>query len=286
MPELPEVETTARILKTKLVGKKISDIKIFSPKQFPDNPKLVIGSKITDVKRRAKILVIYLDKFVLTAHLKLTGQFVYADKTEGEKAVFGHPIPLSGGNSLPGRSTRVVLKFTDQSALFFNDLRKFGWIKILAKNKFNIETFSQLGVEPFSDKFTSKALKLMFDKTKRAVKTVLMDQKIIAGIGNIYANEALFFAKIHPQRPANSLSKKEIDLLKKAVLKVLEKGIANQGTSAADDAYIKPDGSKGKNQNYLSVYQKTGKDCIYCKGKIKKITIGGRGTFFCPICQK
>jgi len=286
MPELPEVETTARILKTKLVGKKIADVKIFSQKQFPNDPKLIIGSKIVNIKRRAKILVIYLDKLVLIIHLKLTGQLVYADKTEKGKAVFGHPIPLSGGSSLPGRSTRVTLEFSDRSVLYFNDLRKFGWIKIIPKSKFDIETFDNLGIEPFSKYFTSEALEKIFAKTRRAIKTVLMDQKLIAGIGNIYANEALFVAKINPQRPANSLSRKETDLLARAILQTLKKAVANQGTSAADDAYIKPDGSKGNNQNHLLVYQKTGSNCPNCSGKIKRITLGGRGTFFCPNCQK
>ena len=126
MPELPEVETIARMLKNLLVGKKIAEIEILSKKQFPNNPKLIIGSKIVGVDRRAKILIIYLDSdHLLITHLKLTGQLVFADNIKNDKAVFGHPIP--------GSSTRVVFKFTDQSALFFNDLRKFGWIKILKK---------------------------------------------------------------------------------------------------------------------------------------------------------
>jgi len=266
MPELPEVETTARILKTVLVGKTITSIEIFSKKQFPNDPKLIIGSKITDVDRRAKILVIYLDNnYLLITHLKLTGQLVFAG---------------------PGRSTRIVFRFADRSALFFNDLRKFGWIKILKKSQFNIDTFDNLGIEPLSNKFTQNGLINIFGKTRRAVKVVLMDQKLIAGIGNIYANEALFLAKINPQRPANSLLEKEIIALKKAIIKVLKDGIKYQGTSADDDAYIKPDGSKGSNQNYLLVYQKAGQKCPNCQQIIKRTTIGGRGTFFCPSCQK
>ncbi len=287
MPELPEVETTARMLKSLLVGKKITDIEILSEKQFPGDPKLIIDHKIVDISRRAKILIIYLDNdYLLITHLKLTGQLVFADNIKDSKAVFGHPIPLPGGNTLPGNSTRVTFKFADQSALFFNDLRKFGWIKILKKSQFDIDTFDNLGIEPLSEKFTTKNLEVIFAKTRRAIKVVLMDQKLIAGIGNIYANEVLFISKINPQKPANSLTKKEIVSLKNSIIKVLKTAIKFQGTSAADDAYIKPDGLRGSNQDHLLVYQKTGQKCPNCQKTIVRTTIGGRGTFSCPACQK
>lgn len=280
MPELPEVETTKQYLAPRIVGKRIKKIKILTEKQFIGNPKEVEGLKIIDLQRRAKILVWQLEKglFILI-HLKLTGQLVYARKLKDKKAIFSRSIPLSGGATLPGRTTRIII-YLNQGTVFFNDLRKFGWIKVV-KDKKELE---KMGVEPLSKKFTPKSLAKILSSSRRAVKAVLMDQKKIAGIGNIYANEILWEARIDPRKPANQV--KKINQLHQAIIKLLKKGIKYGGSSTADDAYIKPSGESGGYQKYLKVYQKDGEPCPRDKTLIKRIKINNRSTFFCPTCQK
>ena len=165
-------------------------------------------------------------------------------------------------------------------------MRKFGWIKVIPDQK-SEQKKEEYGPEPLEEKFTLEYLQDIFSKTRRAIKIVLMDQKKIAGLGNIYANEALFEAGIDPRRPANSLTYQEITKLYEAIIKVLQAAIKAGGTSAADDAYIKPDATPGGYQCYLKVYQQAGKPCPRCqKGIIKRLNLAGRGTFFCPRCQK
>jgi len=286
MPELPEVETIKRQLAKDVVGKKIAKIKILSAKQFIGKPDDVIGARIINVWRRAKLLGFDLDnQNTILAHLKLTGQFVFvADHKKAAVVKMPRPLPFAD-NQLPGRTTRIVLRFTDGSRLFFNDLRKFGWIKIVKSSKLKVQSLGY-GPEPLGKEFTLEYLERVFAKTRRAIKIVLMDQKKIAGIGNIYANEALFEAKIDPRRPANSLDGIEIRHLRQAVIKVLREGIKYGGTTAADDAYIRPDGTLGKYQQKLNIYQREGEPCSNCGSKVLRIKQGGRSTFFCPICQK
>lgn len=285
MPELPEVETTKIFLSRKIIGRKIKKIETFSAKQFIGDPELVKGLKITDIQRRAKILIWQLEKDLsFLIHLKLTGQIVYSDSLEKDRAVFGHPIPFAGGNSLPGKTTRIII-YLNKGAIFFNDLRKFGWIKIAKSEELKAKSLGKLGVEPLSKEFTSEKLRQILQKTRRPVKLVLIDQTKIAGIGNIYANDALYEAGIDPRKPANQVTK--TDELHKAIIKVLTEGIKYGGASAADEAYIKPDSTKGKYQDHFKVYQQTGKICPRCqKEKIQRINLAGRGTFFCPECQK
>jgi len=279
MPELPEVETTVRQLRQKVVGKKIKRVEILSAKQFPDSPQKIIGQKIVKVERRGKLIIIALKQAQLTIHLKLTGQLVFAPRLTKGKAVYSQPIPFAGGHTLPGRSTRVVVYFTDGSALFFNDLRKFGWMRLGRWE-------DKLGIEPLSPQFTLKKLKQALARTRRAIKVVLLDQERIAGIGNIYANEILFAAKIHPFQPANELTEKQIKALRQSIIKILRAGVKHRGTSAADDAYIKPDGKPGQYQSKLKVYQRDRQPCPRCQTEIVREKLGGRGTFFCPQCQR
>ncbi len=291
MPELPEVETTKRYLEKKIIGQRIKKIEILSPKQFIGDPKQIIGKKIVGLERRAKLLIWQLENdLFLLIHLKLTGQIVYHEKLAGKKAVFGHPIPFAGGPTLPGKSTRIVV-YLDKGVIFFNDLRKFGWMKVIQKPKtknqkdyLKLKIFEGLGVEPLSKDFTPEYLKKVLSRSRRAVKLVLMDQSKIAGIGNIYANEALWQAKIDPRKPAHQV--KRIKPLWQAIRKVLKEGIEYGGTSAADEAYIKPNGSPGQYQQHLAVYQREGKPCPRCQTPIKRIKINNRSTFFCPQCQK
>lgn len=298
MPELPEIETIRLSLQKAIVGKTIKNIEVRKPKIFKGNPKEVIGKKIENIKRRGKILIINLSQDLsLVIHFKLTGQLLWIEKSEIKKFAWqssfgaqkskimtlGHPIPFAG-SELPAKTTHVIFDI-DGGRLFYNDLRQFGWIKIANSDQLSVIS-DQLGVEPFSKEFTMSYLEQIFSKTKKPIKLVLMDQAKIAGIGNIYANEALFEAGISPAKPAKKLRNREIKKLRKSIRQVLEDGIKYGGSSAENEAYIKPNGTKGAYQEHLKVYQKEGETCLRCGTKIKRINLGGRGTFFCPKCQK
>lgn len=263
MPELPEVETIKNYLKRFVVGKRILNFENLNKKQIKVSENDVVGKKILDIERMGKILIIKLSgNKNLTAHLKMSGQFLY------------FPRNLEKGDL---KYARAIFKL-NKGYLVFNDVRKFGWLRV------GNEEIQKLGIEPFSKKFNIKNLEEIFKQTKRPIKLVLMDQRKIAGIGNIYANEALFLAKINPQKPANKLTKSEIKRLKNSIIKILKKALKYEGTSSR--FYLKPDQTKGHYQEKFLVYQKTSKDCPRCGKKIKKIILGGRSTFYCPFCQK
>jgi formamidopyrimidine-DNA glycosylase len=283
MPELPEVETIRRSLQKTIIGKKIANIEVLLAKQFQGKKEDVVGTKITSIERRGKILKISLSNGKnLLIHFKLTGQLVWVSKT-GERITVGHPIPFAG-SELPAKTTHVIFNI-DGGKLFFNDLRQFGWIKVVDKEGVNKEV-GKLGPEPFDKEFTVDYLSKVFSKTGRPIKIILMEQEKMAGIGNIYANDALFEAGIIPTKPAKKITKEEIIKLRKAIVKVLKEGLKYGGSSAADEAYIKPSGEAGEYQKHFRVYQRDGQKCRKCKSIIKRIKIGGRGTFYCSSCQK
>lgn len=278
MPELPEVETIKRKLKPDLVGKVISEVEILSPKNFVGNKNEVFGSKIISVDRYGKVLVFALsNKKFLNVHFKLSGQILFSKNAD--KAIFKNIIPFTKGNKMPANTTRVIIKFTDGSGIFFNDLRKFGWMKV------SEQPLKPKGTDVMSKEFTPKLIFLMTKKTRKPIKVLLMDQDLITGIGNIYANDSLFLAKIHPQRLSNSLTEKEIGLLYKTIKQTISEGIRDCGSSGADEAFILPDGSRGGHQRNFLVYQREKKPCIVCKTIIKRIKHNGRSSFFCPKCQ-
>jgi formamidopyrimidine-DNA glycosylase len=286
MPELPEVETIKRSLQKAIVGKKIKDIEIRRPKIFQGDKSEVIGREILGVERRGKILIINLsEEKALLVHFKLTGQMVWVPKA-GEQVTLGHPIPFAG-IQLPAKTTHVIFDI-DGGKLFYNDLRQFGWIKVIANSKLQIANseIGKLGLEPFDKEFTVEYLQKIFSKTSKPIKLVLMDQEKIAGVGNIYANDALFEAGISPLKPAKQLNNLAIEQLRKAIIKVLEEGLKYGGSSAADEAYIRPDTTPGEYQKHFRVYQRAGQKCLRCGRVIKRINLGGRGTFYCPKCQK
>jgi formamidopyrimidine-DNA glycosylase len=279
MPELPEVETIKRLLKPNLIGKIISEVKILSPKNFVGKKEDVIGKKIISVDRYGKVLVFELiNRKFLNIHFKLSGQILFSKNAD--KAVFKKTIPFTGGKTMPANTTRVIIKFTDGSGIFFNDLRKFGWIKI------SDQPLKPKGIDVLSKEFIPKLISSITSKTRRPIKVLLMDQDLITGIGNIYANDSLFLAKIHPQRSSNSLIEKEIKLLYKTIKQTISEGIRDCGSSGADEAFILPDGSRGSHQRNFLVYQREGEPCLICKTIIKRIKHNGRSSFFCPICQK
>jgi len=278
MPELPEVETIKRDLTRLIVGKKIVGVKVFSKKSFQGNPKKIVGLRIFGIERRAKLLIIKLTEGYLVGHLKMTGQMIYKSSRsrEGSK---------SSKSSRRDKYTRVVVEFKSRDRLLFNDLRKFGWLKLMDEKE--VEKINEgLGPEPFSKEFTTDYLINIFSKTRRVVKIVLMDQKKIAGIGNIYANEALFLAGIKPDKQAKELKIGKIKKLRGTIIKVLKDGIKYKGSTAKDDHYRQATGKRGSYQNHFWVYQKNGEKCEKCRALIKRSKIGGRGTFFCQRCQK
>lgn len=280
MPELPEVETVRRGLEKYLVGHKITDIQINHPQVFTGIVKNAIGAKINRVRRFAKVLVIDLSsKYSFIIHIKLTGQLIYRgpnlkEKVSLSKKIFG----------LGGKHTHVVFKLDRAGILYYNDIRRFGWIKLIKTS--DVETLSfigKLGPEPFKDLDFLK-FKNIISKYKTPIKQILMDQEKIAGIGNIYANDALWLSKIHPSRPANSLTSPEEKKLYEAILTVLKRGIESGG--ASELSFVHADGTDGSYQNYFLVYGKQGTICKECKKeKIVKVKLGGRGTYYCPVCQ-
>lgn len=278
------MQTITDYLDKKLTGKKITGVLVLSKKQFPQESKLVIGAKILSVSRRGKSIIIGLSNDrAMIIHLRMTGQLILMEGSK-DRYETEQPIPLSGGSELPGRSTRVIIDLND-GKLFFNELRKFGAIRVVDKIETDRE-ISKLGPEPFGKNFSANYLTTILKRTARPIKALLLDQEKIAGIGNIYASEILFEAKINPVRPAKSLNQEEIQALYPAILSVLEEGIKYGGSSASDEAYIKPDTTRGLYQDHFRAYQRDGKPCRRCGKLIKRIVVGGRGTFYCPVCQK
>ena len=277
MPELPEVQTIVNQLQRKIVGKKIKAIDINLAKMINgcsvgNFREIVVGGKIKKVNRRAKILIINLsNNYSLLIHLKLSGQIIYQPK------IF---------NLKPQKHTHFVYYFTDGSVLLHNDVRQFGWIKLIKTDK--LENYFQqekFGPEPLDKKFKLEKFKeLLSKRPKQKIKSLLLDQKFLAGIGNIYAQEACFCAKVLPVRIVKNLKEKEIKNLYHCLIKILKKAIQCHGSSIDD--YIDIQGKKGSYVCYLKVYGRLGRKCYRCSGIIKKMVLAGRGTYFCSQCQK
>lgn len=288
MPELPEVETLRRDLARVITGKTITSVivkwpKIVQPLSIASFSAGVRNEKILSISRRAKVLIVTLSRGkYLIIHLKMTGQLIFQPK-RGNIVFGGHP-QKGGTDQLPNGYTRVIISFRDGSKLFFNDLRKFGWMRLVDEK--HISDFSgQLGVEPLSKDFTLKEFQRVVKKyPNRKIKQLLTDQTLISGIGNIYADESCFYAKIIPTRRIGSLTVKEVALLHRYIPYVLKLSISKKGTSFSD--YVQLDGKEGRMVKWLRVYNKTGQACSVCKTPIKKIQLNGRGTHFCPHCQR
>ncbi|MBP6943249.1 MAG: DNA-formamidopyrimidine glycosylase [Candidatus Buchananbacteria bacterium] len=288
MPELPEVETLRRQLETRIVGKTIKAVSVNWPKmvrplsagQFT---KALKGKRIKSVERRAKILIIALSaqQFVVV-HLKMTGQLIFQPK-KGELVVGGHP--QSGGlDNLPNKYTHVTINFTDGSILYFNDLRKFGWMRLVDQKILN-EMTSAYGIEPLSKEFTLKRFTEIIRRyPKRNIKKILMDQELIAGVGNIYADESCYSAGVRPMRLAHDVADLEIKSLHHHLKRILNVSILKKGTSARN--YLTAEGIAGGYVKYLNVYGRQRDCCKKCKTQLVKIKLNGRGTHYCPQCQR
>lgn len=288
MPELPEVETVRIGLSKLIIGKKISAVDFDWKKAFKasrsDLNDRIIGSTITTVSRRGKLLIIALDNnYSMLVHLRMTGQLVYRSK----KASFGagHPSDSLVGK-LPDKSTRVIISFSDNSNLFFNDQRKFGWVDLIPdKDVFEIPFLKKMGPEPLSPNFDYKRFKnALSSRLNSQIKAVLLDQNVIAGIGNIYADESLWLAKIHPMNKVNKISEKKLKLLHSSIIDVLKLSIEKGGST--DRNYVNAEGKKGSYIEFANVFRKENRPCPRCGIIVKKIRVAGRGTHICTNCQR
>jgi formamidopyrimidine-DNA glycosylase len=288
MPELPEVETIRTGLSRFLPGRTIKAVEFDTPKSFPnaeaDVSQFVIGAKITEVKRRAKVLLIELSSnYTLVIHLKMTGQLVFAGGKERFGA--GHPTDSLIGE-LPDRSTRVVVAFTDGSNLFFNDQRKFGWMRLIPTPEvMQLDFFQKVGPEPLAADFTWEQFRdRLARRPKTNVKAALLDQTVIAGVGNIYADESLWGAQIHPLTLVQNLKPAQFRKLYEELVFVLKLSIEKGGST--DRNYVNAEGKKGSYIDFARVFRREGKTCPRCGTIIIKTRVAGRGTHLCPHCQK
>lgn len=274
MPEMPEVEIIRRYLDTQVAGKTIMNLDIRLPRmiKWPDVEgfrALVTGRTIKSMNRRGKYLLMELDNdSKVVFHLRMTGRLVYEPMGETSD-----------------HHARVIFYLQDGASLVYGDTRTLGTIHGLKSQELGmLKGLAEMGPEPLSAEFTAEYLYKTANQRKVAIKSFLLNQKYIGGIGNIYADEALFLAGIHPLRPANSLTQTECGRLWESVNKVIADGIADGGTTFRD--YQNGEGGKGSHQEHLYVYGRKGEQCCNCGAVIERITVGGRGTHFCPNCQE
>jgi formamidopyrimidine-DNA glycosylase len=273
MPELPEVETVRRELEPLVVGQRIERARIGDQRLVrPETPSEIEtqleGKTISGLGRRGKYLLIsFADGLTLTIHLRMTGSLRH-EQTGGEDLRFEHArLELSSG-----------------SELVYCDMRRFGTWYLLAPGELVAYLAERVGPEPLSEDFTPGFLRKRLDGRTAPLKAAILDQRTVAGLGNVYADEALWWARLHPARPAGSLAQRAIARLRDSIRKALEIGIACQGVTLRD--YVLPDGGLGSMQLELRVYGHEGEPCERCGGPIEKIRVGGRGTCFCPHCQR
>jgi formamidopyrimidine-DNA glycosylase len=228
-------------------------------------------------------LIINFERYRLLVHLKMSGQLILIPAGAGSKFIGGHPTRDMFGD-LPNKTTRIIFNLSDGSKLFFNDQRKFGWVRMESGKAEGIKLLSSMGPEPLEESFAWETLKINLLRRKNtSVKVTLLDQRLVAGVGNIYACEACFIAGIHPKKRIVSLSDQEFRNLFKAIREALKRGIKYGGSSKTH--FINPAGKKGLFLDHAFVYGREGFPCKNCGSEIKKIKLGGRGTFFCPTCQ-
>lgn len=288
MPELPEVETVRLGLARLLPGRFIAAVEHDTDKSFPNNAEDVashlIGATVERVNRRGKALIIELNTgFSLLIHLKMTGQLVFRAQ-KGESFGAGHPNDSLIGN-LPDRSTRVIFDFADGSHLYFNDQRKFGWVKFMRSEQVADEPFMvKLGPEALAEDFTFEEFRARIQKRPRtSIKAAILDQTVLAGVGNIYADEGLFAARIHPSTLVEKVSSVKLKRLYAALREVMQLSISLGGSS--DKNYVDAEGRKGSYLTFAKVFRREGQACPNCGRAVEKIRVAGRGTHVCAHCQ-
>lgn len=273
MPELPEVETIRKTLSHLVLDKQIEDVSIYWSNiiQYPEDDEefriKVRDERITNIARRGKFLLFYLEEYVLVSHLRMEGKYKIVSKDE----------PLT-------KHTHVVFHFTDGTDMRYEDVRKFGTMHVFPiGEEFKKKPLNQLGPDPFETTYTPEYVKERLSKTSRTIKATLLDQTIIAGLGNIYVDEVLFLANIHPERRSHTLTEQEIETIYIKAKEVLQHAIDLGGTTIR--SYVDGKGEMGMFQQELYTYGQDGKPCHHCGTLIEKIKVAGRGTHYCPECQ-
>lgn len=273
MPELPEVESVKNGLNKIVKGKTIQSVDVYWPRiiNFTKGPKAfsdqLSGQTIQTVERRGKFLLFYLDRDVMISHLRMEGKYLFENQPD------------------PSLHTHVLFNFTDQTYLHYNDVRKFGRMSLVVKEDvFSHKSLKNLGPEPIKDQLNNQDMQAFLRNKTKAIKTILLDQQMVVGIGNIYADEILFDAKILPTRPGQSLSAQEIMNLHESTIQIMNRAIQAGGSTIR--SYQNAFGENGTYQDYHQVYGKKDEACPKCKKKIEKIQLNGRGTHFCPSCQR
>jgi len=316
MPELPEVETVRSGLARLLPNKIVSTVNFDWPKGFPNSQNdinaFLIGAHIVGIRRRAKVLLIDLSTdYTIVCHLKMTGQLVFVAKKPvlsskfsvlgsaitkspeprtqnneaGEHFGAGHPSDSLVG-VLPDKTTRVIIEFTDKSKLYFNDQRKFGWMRLMPTIQVpELDFFKKVGPEPLTDEFTSKFFIHRLQRKKNStIKAAILDQTVLAGVGNIYADESLWGAKIHPATKVIDVPVSKLKVLHYEIIFVLKLSIEKGGSTNKN--YVNAEGKKGSYMEFARVFRRENLPCPNCGTTIIKIRVAGRGTHVCPTCQK
>lgn len=272
MPEIAEVETVRNTLKKRILNKKIIEVKVHYKPMIESDintfSKDLIGDSFIDIKRRGKWLIFETNNRYLLSHLRMEGKFFIKDNEESK-----------------GKHEHVTIYFDDNTTLRYEDTRKFGRMNLIKKDELSsTESIAKQGFEPGEKGLTSEYLLEKFKNKKLPIKSVLLDQTIISGLGNIYVNEVMFYARIHPERPASSITKSECELIVKGSDEIIKEAIKMGGTTIK--SYTSSLGVTGRFQQNLKVHKKEGEPCSICGTPIKNIKIGGRSTYFCPKCQK
>ncbi|MBZ2037857.1 DNA-formamidopyrimidine glycosylase [Streptococcus sanguinis] len=272
MPELPEVETVRRGLEKLILGKTIQSVEVKYPKMIQMDLDAfrqdLLGQEIRSMRRRGKYLLFYLTDKVLISHLRMEGKYLFYPDAVPER-----------------KHAHVYFQMTDGGTLVYEDVRKFGTMELLRKDQ--LETYfaaRKLGPEPTEADFLLAPFAAALGRSKKPIKPYLLEQTLVVGLGNIYVDEALWRARIHPARPAASLKPAEVKRLREQIIEVLQLGIEKRGSTIR--TYRNALGEDGTMQDFLQVYGKTGQPCARCGSPIEKIKLGGRGTHLCPHCQK
>ena len=288
MPELPEVTVVVSGLKQLVAGQRVEGLTVLSPGSWQvsggDSKAFLVGAEIIGSRRLGKVVVIDLDSgYSLLVHLKMTGQLVYVPRKDPDSQIgFGHPSPSLIGE-LPDKTTRVIFEL-EGGRLFFNDGRKFGWVRLLPTGAIeSSEPVVRLGPDALD--ITTAQLKERLASRQRGIKACLLDQAILAGCGNIYADESLWASRIDPQSPAGRLTDKQIDELRRNLQQILQLSIDSGGSSSRN--YVNAKGERGDYlAKFVRVYGRAGQPCYRCQGPIERIVVAGRGTHWCPPCQR
>ncbi|AKG04153.1 DNA-formamidopyrimidine glycosylase [Salimicrobium jeotgali] len=274
MPELPEVDAVKQSLLKQVTGKRISRVEVFWPSivKVPEDRKqfeeMLQGQELQSVDRKGKFLILHLDDYSLVSHLRMEGKYF-----------------IRNGEEPKDKHTHIIFTFEDGSSLHYNDVRKFGTMHLFDKGEeYNNKPLNTLGPDPIEGRFTTEYMYEQLQRTTRRIKTILLDQSVVAGFGNIYVDETLFRAGVHPERLGSSLDRETVKRIVEEGEKVIREAMEAGGSTIR--SYSRSDGSRGEYQTKLFVYGKEGEPCPACRRPITKTKVGGRGTHVCYYCQE